>query len=236
MIATSYMDIAGNMFVNQLDHIWWVMNEQTHKIEVLRQLGGSLCLDFANTVENRGSSSPEEFLNSYSDLVDWARKVELFPDPVSEYFRDLASRRPRVAATALARARDLRESLHRIFLAIANGDEPDFGDLDHLQQVYASAMSSASLVRQGMGFSWAWGGNELDPDLAIWIIAGAAIDLLATGNLSRIKVCANPDGCGWLFYDQSKNGSRRWCSMESCGSQVKMRALYARKKNQRSIG
>jgi predicted RNA-binding Zn ribbon-like protein len=45
-----------------------------------------------------------------------------------------------------------------------------------------------------------------------------------------VKVCANPHGCGWLFYDSSKNGSRRWCSMEGCGSSIKNRRQYARRK------
>src|SRR5262249_61706177 len=38
-------------------------------------LGGVLCLDFANTVDWRTSTRPEEILTSYGDLVDWSRHV-----------------------------------------------------------------------------------------------------------------------------------------------------------------
>ncbi|MFD0480100.1 CGNR zinc finger domain-containing protein [Nonomuraea thailandensis] len=44
---------------------------------------------------------------------------------------------------------------------------------------------------------------------------------------------AQPGGecpsCGWLFLDTTRNGSRRWCSMAMCGSQVKSRRYYAAK-------
>ncbi|MCK4450409.1 MAG: CGNR zinc finger domain-containing protein, partial [Anaerolineae bacterium] len=37
------------------------------------------------------------------------------------------------------------------------------------------------------------------------------------------------EGCDWLFVDASKNHSRRWCSMNMCGSRVKARRYYQRK-------
>jgi predicted RNA-binding Zn ribbon-like protein len=48
------------------------------------------------------------------------------------------------------------------------------------------------------------------------------------GTLDRYKACQK---CGWAFYDSSKNRSRRWCDMASCGSQVKAQAYRARKKS-----
>jgi predicted RNA-binding Zn ribbon-like protein len=36
----------------------------------------------------------------------------------------------------------------------------------------------------------------------------------------RIRGCANPECVLW-FYDVSKNGRRRWCSMEGCGNRAK---------------
>ncbi len=34
----------------------------------------------------------------------------------------------------------------------------------------------------------------------------------------------------WVFVDLSRNHSRRWCDMQSCGNQVKARRHYARTK------
>ena len=65
-------------------------------------------------------------------------------------------------------------------------------------------------------------------------VRGALAGLLAdvavaqcTGSWSRLKVCP-ADDCAWVFYDQSKNASRRWCSMGVCGNRTKVRAYRAR--------
>ena len=54
----------------------------------------------------------------------------------------------------------------------------------------------------------------------------AALELLTSPQLSRIKKCA---GCPWLFLDQSKNSSRRWCAMNDCGTHEKIRRYVSRR-------
>ena len=49
-------------------------------------------------------------------------------------------------------------------------------------------------------------------------IVHAAVELLTHGPLERVKSCGN---CRWLFLDQSRNHSRRWCRMDECGIQMK---------------
>lgn len=49
-----------------------------------------------------------------------------------------------------------------------------------------------------------------------------------TGEFSRFKACK---GCGWAFYDESKNGSKIWCDMGLCGTRSKMKAYRSRKKS-----
>jgi predicted RNA-binding Zn ribbon-like protein len=68
----------------------------------------------------------------------------------------------------------------------------------------------------------------------LWPIALSATGLLTSGELERVKECPHEEGgCGWLFYDASKNRSRRWCDMADCGSRVKMRRMYARRRSER---
>lgn len=50
---------------------------------------------------------------------------------------------------------------------------------------------------------------------------------VARGDWSRIKLCAAPD-CRWAFYDTSRNGRGRWCSMEVCGNRHKTRSYRER--------
>ena len=55
-------------------------------------------------------------------------------------------------------------------------------------------------------------------------VAHAATQLLIGDELDRIKVCG---GCRYIFVDESKNRSRRWCSMEDCGTAEKVRRYVA---------
>jgi predicted RNA-binding Zn ribbon-like protein len=61
----------------------------------------------------------------------------------------------------------------------------------------------------------------------LYPIVKSAADLLVSAQLDRIRVCADPQ-CGWLFLDSSRNRSRRWCSMDTCGNRAKARRFYKR--------
>lgn len=57
---------------------------------------------------------------------------------------------------------------------------------------------------------------------------------MAEGEPERIKICDNKD-CLWVFYDHSKNRSRRWCEGNTgCGSLMKVRRFRARKRRKTS--
>ena len=58
-----------------------------------------------------------------------------------------------------------------------------------------------------------------------------ATRLLIDGPLDRLKAC---DGCNYLFIDESKNRSRRWCDMTTCGTAEKMRRYVARRAAKRA--
>lgn len=74
-----------------------------------------------------------------------------------------------------------------------------------------------------------WGFEAVESPL--WPVGLAAYELLTGPRARRIKRCA---GCPWLFLDQSKNGSRRWCSMDICGTDEKMRRYVARRAARRT--
>lgn len=206
------------------------MTGQYMDFDALRLLGGRLCIDFVNSVENRAGKQPEEFLTSYADLARWSRHADLLADDEVVQLLELAARDEPGARAVLRRALRLREALHSILLAIATEREPSSADLEQVQDMYGRAVARAQLVPAGDRFVWDWRPLTPQLDWPLWPMALSAVDLLADGDLRRVKVCANPYGCGWLFYDGSKNASRRWCSMEGCGSQVKMRRQYAKRR------
>ena len=200
------------------------------QVDSLKLLGGRLCLDFANTVDPRHSDHRREYLGSYSDLVDWVRHAGVIGKDEGRRLLEEARRRPAEAAAAFERAVMLRESTYRVFHAIAYDERPEPRDVEAIGEAHVGAMDHSRLASTSEGFGWVWAEDGVALERPLWPVAISAAELLTSGDLERVKECPGSDGCGWLFFDSSKNGRRRWCSMEGCGSRDKMRRLYARKR------
>ena len=56
-------------------------------------------------------------------------------------------------------------------------------------------------------------------------LAGVAVTAMLDGSWERLKACRN---CRWAFFDESKNRSAHWCSMQLCGNRLKTRAYRRR--------
>jgi predicted RNA-binding Zn ribbon-like protein len=203
----------------------------------LRKLyGGQLCLDFANTVEPREAQPQRDNLRGYADLVRWARHAGALDDPTAGRLLRAAGKRHAEAEASFATAIGLREATFRAFSAIAHGAAPAAADLETLQQTYAEAMRHARLLSAPGELTWAWDDGAPDLDRAWWPMARSAVELATTGPLDRVKQCAGSSGCGFLFFDTSKNRVRRWCSMDECGWQEKARLQTARRRTARARG
>jgi predicted RNA-binding Zn ribbon-like protein len=192
----------------------------TKRATELKIVGGDLALDLANTLE--GPDAPETLVD-YAELARWAALTGAITQDDTERLTPIASRDPDAADGVLADARRLRAVVDGIFRAVAAGEPPPAGALDELAGFAAEAAARARLVPHEATFALAWEGDDLRR--VVWPIAAAAVDLLRTGPLDRIKTCAN---CPWLFIDRSRNRSRRWCSMDECGVHLKMRRYRAR--------
>ncbi|HXV44721.1 MAG TPA: CGNR zinc finger domain-containing protein, partial [Anaerolineae bacterium] len=128
------------------------------------------------------------------------------------------------------RALTLRATIYRIFAAAAHRQVPAVADIFTLNAVLAQAPARLRVLATGEKFEWQWLQNMDALDGMLWPIAWSAADLLTSANLARVRQCARSEGCDWLFVDTSKNGSRRWCSMNLCGSRDKGRRFYRRKR------
>jgi predicted RNA-binding Zn ribbon-like protein len=147
-----------------------------------------------------------------------------------------AARNPGEAAATLDQAIAMRETIYRIFAAIANRQSPKKADLGSLNAMLAEAQSRLRVQAAGAGFTWQWAWEPLALDVMLWPIVRSAADLLTSTDLCRVQQCARRQGCGWLFVDASRNQSRRWCSMSMCGSRAKSSRYYQRKRAARPAG
>src|SRR2546430_5884813 len=93
-------------------------------------VGGDLCLDFTNTVGGKRGVAPREYLNSYADFVSWCRQAGLLASSKAHAPARGAARRAEDSAGALRRAIALRETIYRIFAALASDESPKASDLD----------------------------------------------------------------------------------------------------------
>jgi predicted RNA-binding Zn ribbon-like protein len=136
---------------------------------------------------------------------------------------------PEAAAAVLARALDLREALHEIFATSAARAPAPPGGIAHLNGVLREAMAAARLRPMATGFAWDWRATPPGLDRMLWPLARGAAELLVSPALARVKKCPGRH-CGWLFFDATKNGRRRWCDMRVCGSRDKARRHHHRKR------
>jgi predicted RNA-binding Zn ribbon-like protein len=200
--------------------------------EYPRVLGGVLCLDFANTIDGRLSDNPEEFIDEYEDLVGWAFHVGVVEDREREGLVNKARSPGSEGAALYERGLQLRQAVYCAFRAMARSEAPDSRDLSRVGHEYAAGLGWARLVRRDANWAWSWNSND-EMSHPLWAVAASAVELLSHGDVSRVKECPGAHDCGWLYYDASRNRTRRWCSMEGCGSRVKMRRHYARRNRTR---
>lgn len=196
-------------------------------VGTLDLLGGRASLDFANTVNWRGTDEPIEYLTSYAALVAWGQHAGILNDRQAESLLGEAGRRPAEADAIHLRAVALREAIYRTFAAISAGNPAEDGDLAVLNSELTRTLACSRIVPSGEGYTWDWSGAEDALDRLLWPVVHDAADLLTSGDLARVGQCAD-DRCGWLFLDNSRNHSRRWCSMEDCGNRAKARRHHRR--------
>jgi predicted RNA-binding Zn ribbon-like protein len=189
--------------------------------------GGALCLDLANTVDNRPTLG-RELLVDYADLVAWGQQAGALSQRQVRALSAAAERGPGRARAALARARSLRETLFRLFSRTTAGRSPDRADVGALDAALGVAAARRRLVDVGSRLELAWSPEaEGSLDLPTLAATLSAVELLTSPRLERVRICQARD-CDWLFLDASRNGSRRWCDMSVCGNRAKVRRFRRR--------
>ena len=194
----------------------------------VKLVGGRLCLDFINTVEFRdGKTFEQERLHDITDLLVWARHAGILTDTEASSAVSLYALRPDVGEDKFLRAFRLREAIHAIVRALIHRTEPPAGLMDLLNRELTEAHRNRILSSSGTSVGWTWQSGISPVDRVLWPIALSAAELLTEGNHARLHECGS-ERCGWIFEDTSKNHSRRWCSMEDCGNQAKVRRYRQR--------
>lgn len=165
-------------------------------------IGGRPSLDLCNT-----AAAGAELLGQPDDVVAWLVEAGL----------GTPERPP--AARDLERVRHLRTDLRTAFLA---RDAEAIADIvaDWLRETPGRLAVDRTSLRP-----------SFCPEVSTCrcLLVPALLDALdlARDGIARVRECAAPD-CTHIYADTSRNGSRRWCAMERCGSRAKAHAYYTR--------
>lgn len=192
-------------------------------------IGGDLSADFTNTRSGRYQGPGHEHIQTYADLVEFARQAGVLRPSEAKRLIAEAESRPEKATQIHRRGVALREAIWRGFARIAQVKEPAREDVELIAAEAAEALARREMVKTSAGHAWEW--PETDELVRpLWPIASAAADVLTSeADRAHLRECA--DGtCAWLFVDRTKNHSRRWCDMNTCGSRNKVRDFRERQK------
>ena len=199
---------------------------QQGNLQDLNILGERAAIDFTNTIDWRGREDSIEYLNSYEDLVDWARRIELINQSTATELKRRAAQNPDKATESLQRAREFREAAYRVLYRLSLNEAPESRDVELIDAEMQKMSKHLKLDLKAKQLRVA---DEIDLDYVLRLIVKDTVDLLTSDQLNRVKRCQS-DECGWLFIDTSKNNSRKWCNMNSCGNRAKARRHYKRSK------
>jgi predicted RNA-binding Zn ribbon-like protein len=190
--------------------------------ETFRCPGGALCLDFCNSGGGTRGVSGSEWIAGFPELVDWLEAAAAVTGSQAARLREAGAASPRAAARVWSRAIKFREVLFRVLNAMAEGGKVAREDLSDIEAEHARAVSFARLSWAGETYRWSLDPSAAALDAAMQPLVESAVSLLTSAKLERLRRCGNST-CYWLFVDETRNHSRRWCEMASCGNVLKVR-------------
>ena len=197
-------------------------------IRTLELDGGTLCLNFVNSVRNRFEKPVYEFIIAPDDWILWSHRTQICDELTKQKLSKYVSENNEKAIKEFNRIIKVREVFYRIFRNIAQKKSPLTKDIRIFNNELSFSFRFLNIeISDNLETISIW--NYKEPDLLYTLlpIMKSAYELLTTGLKEHIKECPN---CGWLYLDKSKSNSRIWCNMKTCGNTMKIKKYYEKNK------
>lgn len=194
-------------------------------------IGNRLAVDFANTIY--APRMPGGALGSWEDLVDFLEVTGAVAGEEAVRLRGLGARHPGRTAGAFALALELRSTIRAMLAAIEAREPMRNAWVEAVNRVLARGAGHEALVPADRGWRLRFVRTGDAPLGALVPVARSAAALVAEGPDAPVRTCGNPP-CVLHFYDDSRTGQRRWCSMAVCGNRMKV-AAHARRARRSAI-
>ncbi len=187
-----------------------------------------LCLDFVNTVTWVGlDAHRDEQIRGYGNLLDWAAGRSALSEGDVDRLRDEAAADEAGRRRALGRAWAFRRAMHDCLRAVVRREQPPEASVALINAAISEAPQMFLIAPRADGIALTTPAGP-HPDLLRPVLQ-SLLRLLSSNDLARLRECAASQ-CGRLYLDHSRNGSRRWCDMETCGNRSKARRFQARRR------
>jgi predicted RNA-binding Zn ribbon-like protein len=188
-------------------------------------VGNRVAVDFANTVVDRRG---RDGLSDWPDAVDFLLATQLVDHREAERLHHIPEADPRRAVTALRLAHELRGSVRELLSGIEGRKGLQHEAIERINAVMRMGHGHDVVVRDGPHWTVRFVRIEAGPATSLVPIARSIAEIVADSRAPEaVRKCAN-GGCALYFYDTSRTGQRRWCSMASCGNRAKVAAHVRR--------
>jgi predicted RNA-binding Zn ribbon-like protein len=188
-------------------------------------LGNHLALDFLNTRPVHNGEAVE-LLPDFDALLRWFQAADLLSSREAAILRQQEGGSARVQRVVEA-MRELRERLRKEVLAIERSGTVHRAAIDALNGLMAEHPMLTRLKASGSASTTELWFDPRRPEDLFAPLAHSAAMLFAEVDRNRVRKCGQ---CALHFYDTSKKGTRRWCSMQLCGNRLKVAAYAARRR------
>ncbi len=188
-------------------------------------IGSRLWLDFVNTCIKQNGERVD-FLSDFTELIKWLKEARVLDNEEAEeslYRWSSPSHRSEILGQARAFRTELKTAAEGITRA-----EKVFEDIVlAINSVLRSHFRTLELAFDGNRFVSRYFGKITEPLHILAPVAESAAQSLSGDDQTLTRKCDNPS-CVLHFHDTTKNHTRRWCSMETCGNRIKAAAHYKR--------
>ncbi|HYO23389.1 MAG TPA: ABATE domain-containing protein [Lacipirellulaceae bacterium] len=157
--------------------------------------GNALALDFANSVDDRGTSRERDFLPDLVSFRAWCRKVGL---QVADDAKD----------AGIVEVHDLRDAIAAVAQAAALERSPPPDALALVNR----HLPPVRLAWTAEGFALETPAQPGSVQAALATLAQNIVDLLAGPRRAQLRICERPGHCDWVFLDTTRNHSRKYCT------------------------
>lgn len=171
-------------------------------------IAGRLSLNFMNTVSWPATGRRHDWLSSLANLRRWTTAVGL--------------ESAKLRAGDLEAVRMERATVTELLRPLTHGERPDETAIQVINDELSLVLARRALDPTTL--AWGWRNQEPRQRLLDPILLDAA-DVASQLDHTRLGHCPS---CDWGFYDETRNGRRRWCDMADCGSRAKSRSYYHR--------